>query len=89
LQLRHLRNIQQWNEWRPHRLCEPWVRPYRDPLAFYAFWACRIDWGCGRCRVGGETYAALKGLELQRQQGMRFQMQLRMTQGNGVLSPHS
>ena len=78
-QLRHfpifasrLRNIQEkMNNWCPKRFRELAVRPYRDPLAFYAFWFAVLI-GCvsvaGLGATLAQNYAAFKGLELQRQQ---------------------
>ena len=68
-----LKNIQRkMNEWRPQRCRELWVRPYQDSLAFYAFWFAVFIGAMSIVWLGAtlaQTYAAFKGLELQRKQG--------------------
>ena len=76
LQLRHfpiyssrLQTIQQkMNDWKPQRISDLWVRPYRDPLAFYAFWFATFIGIMSIFALGAslaQTYASLKALNLQ------------------------
>jgi hypothetical protein len=53
------------NEWRPQRFREMWIRPYKDPIAFYAFWFAGFIGLVGILGLGAtlaQTYATFKGL---------------------------
>jgi len=59
------------NERRPQRFRELWVRPYKDPLAFYGFFFAVIIGLVGIVGLAAtviQTYASVKGLRLQMQQ---------------------
>lgn len=67
-----LKSIQsKMNDWRPETIQQLSVRPYNDPLGFYAFWFGTFVFVAGIMALGigiAQTYAAFKQLQLQLQQ---------------------
>ena len=59
-----LQNIQRrMNEWRPQTIRELAVRPYKDPLNFYAFWFATFIGFISVVSLGAtlaQTYAAFR-----------------------------